>query len=352
MPRRRPNSNRATLALSLVDLFGNADKREVPTEVRLFVRGENDSTKGTFTFDDESAASVLANYRERGIDVGVDYEHQSLSDPPIEAPAAGWCSGIEVRDDGLYAVGIRWTERARQMLEAGEYRYFSPAFEHVGGHVRALINFALTNNPALHAIPALVAASHMHQEDTMACEACTALTARLNSMEEECKALRAKLSAFEDKDKEKMSAVALRATVLSLTGKGDDAEAIGAIQGLKAAHEELSRVKNELAAAKTAKLTTEFSALLDDAAKAGKVPPAQRAFWEGVAKEDGLEKAVARLRGFVDTAVVVVKTEQTQQPEAGLALTEQQKHIAKLSGSDPTAVAKFVAEQHAKGNRI
>ena len=132
--------------------------RVPPTEFRLFRAGVNESTKGSFLLDSQALAGVMEDYRRRGVDVNLDYDHQSLN-PGVQAPAAGWCS-LEMRDGELWAVNVRWTDKARAYLEAGEFRYFSPCFDAdpETGRIRSLINVAITNVPALFQIEALVAA--------------------------------------------------------------------------------------------------------------------------------------------------------------------------------------------------
>lgn len=132
---------------------------DIATEVRLFKFGENPTEKGTFLLTKADAAACVAAWKARGTDLSWDYEHAVTEIQAHGAPAAAWC-GLEVRNDGLWAVNIRWTSKARAHLEAKEYRYFSPFFEHdEKGHVLNVINVALTNIPATHGISPLVAAS-------------------------------------------------------------------------------------------------------------------------------------------------------------------------------------------------
>lgn len=132
---------------------------DAPSEVRLFRYGDNETTQGTFIFDAISAASVMAADSDYGNERSADYEHQALFSPPVEAPASAWYR-LALREDGLYAVEIRWTERARRMIEAGEYRYISPAFmvDPETNRVMEYINFALTNLPATKRMEALLKA--------------------------------------------------------------------------------------------------------------------------------------------------------------------------------------------------
>ena len=131
----------------------------VPTQIRLFCQGENPSEKGLFHFDANDARAVMQRYRQRGTRLSFDYDHAILEPSRDPKPDAGH-GGLEARGDGLYAVDIRWTAEARELIETEKYRYFSPFFEHdEAGHVQNLINVGLTNTPALWGIPRLMAAS-------------------------------------------------------------------------------------------------------------------------------------------------------------------------------------------------
>lgn len=132
---------------------------DIATECRLFVFGTNETEKGTFVLSKADAAAVLAAYQARGTKLSWDYEHAIIKDSTGPCPAAAWC-GLEVRKDGLWATGIKWTATARSMIEKEEYLYFSPFFEHTkDGHVTNIVNIALTNTPATHGISPLVAVS-------------------------------------------------------------------------------------------------------------------------------------------------------------------------------------------------
>lgn len=149
--------------LRLVALDGGGD-RVPPKECLIFPLGKMiTTTKGTFILTDEGAAEVMQRYVEHGTDLHFDYEHLSIEPEknanPELAAAAGWFD-LELRNDGLWAVNIRWTPRAERMLRSGEYRYISPAFHaDEEGYIHELVNVALTNLPATDNLNALVAAS-------------------------------------------------------------------------------------------------------------------------------------------------------------------------------------------------
>ncbi len=103
--------------------------------------------------------------------LAIDYEHQSFDDHNTRAdglrPAAGWIGGLEVRDDGLWATDVQWTDRARELLRTGEYRYFSPVIFWTNEDqiaVAALGPVALTNDPAMRGVKPLAATRNLNDD--------------------------------------------------------------------------------------------------------------------------------------------------------------------------------------------
>ncbi len=102
------------------------------------------------------AAKLTA--RHATVQFNLDYEHQTmLADKNGQpAPASGWATRFEWRDgQGLFALGTAWTARAKQMIEAGEYKYISPviAFDVATGEVKDVLNASLVNIPSLDLNP-------------------------------------------------------------------------------------------------------------------------------------------------------------------------------------------------------
>ncbi len=141
---------------------------QVPEWVRLLPLGEvplGDDREPLWV-DQEALAAMVAHFQERGLDLVVDYEHQTLSGR--KAPAAGWIRELEIRiagetpapQDGLWA-RVEWTATAQQHLAAREYRYFSPVLrlEDKTRRPLALLHAALTNTPAINGLTPLVAKS-------------------------------------------------------------------------------------------------------------------------------------------------------------------------------------------------
>ena len=138
-----------------------SDERKPPSEFRLFPFGEFETKKGTFVLDEDGAEEILAAYEKHGADLCIDYCHAMLdpkpADPAEAGKAAGWFRP-EIRKDGLYAVDVKWTDAAAELIAAGEYRYHSPAFTCVGdtNRIGRLVNVALTNLPASQDLEPLV----------------------------------------------------------------------------------------------------------------------------------------------------------------------------------------------------
>jgi phage I-like protein len=89
----------------------------------------------------------------------IDYEHQTLHKEANgqPAPAAGWMHGLRwIEGRGLFAEA-ELTERARALVQSGEYRYFSPVFEYArgSGEVTRILMGALTNHPAIAGMEAV-----------------------------------------------------------------------------------------------------------------------------------------------------------------------------------------------------
>ena len=166
------------------------------TEVQLLPAGRFRAADGSgrpvrvagWYIDAAIAGRLIAEASARQTKFVIDYEHQTfLAEKNGQpAPAAGWFDGrglIWREGVGLFASQVEWTERARTMIAAGEYRYLSPAFawDDVTGDVQKLVNAGLTNNPGLDgmAAVALSAFFQQSQEDSHVNETLKKLLAAL-----------------------------------------------------------------------------------------------------------------------------------------------------------------------------
>lgn len=114
--------------------------------------------RGPYAIADRKAADAVihATLRHHGeADIVIDYDHQSefaaVQGVGGTAPAAGWITELQARDDGLWG-RVEWTEAASAKLRTREYRYLSPVFtfDRTTGAVAMVLRAGLTNKPNLH----------------------------------------------------------------------------------------------------------------------------------------------------------------------------------------------------------
>lgn len=318
---------------------------KVPTEIRLMSAGVNDYTFGSLVFDAESATSVMARYAKRGLKLKADYEHQSLAEPPVIAPASARSWTPEVRDGALYATDIKWTKKARQMIADGEYDYFSIAakVDAKSSRVVEMINFALTNNPAANGIAPLVAARNSTQEEPMSKTVIVALGLDADAEESTAVAKASQLAGLERE-------------ILSLAKAKSLPEAIGILAAREvsagATAAELVTARAEVAALKKSTVDAEAKRLCDDASKEGRLPPAKRAEIDGLYAKYGIDAVKATLSML---PVVAQSAAESPKPAidggtasgAGASLISQFSPIEiqiarQMTGGDPSALEPYL----------
>ena len=127
----------------------------VPAEIKILPLGHVHSQKGDFLVDDESFQLIQKQFKDRKVDIVIDYEHQTLAD--IQAPAGGWIKELHKGEDAILAK-VEWTARAAGYLKNKEYRYLSPVVlvRKRDKKATAIHSVALTNTPAIDGMFALV----------------------------------------------------------------------------------------------------------------------------------------------------------------------------------------------------
>jgi phage I-like protein len=268
-----------------------------PREFRIFPFGVVKTTKGDFTFDREAAQEVIRRWREWGNRLSIDYEHRAVD--PVDngpAPAAGWFD-LEVRTDGLWAVNVEWTERAKGLLAQREYRYFSPAFyADEKGRIIELINIALTNLPATKGMLPLVASKEAGGETET----------RRTSMEKVIRLLGLSETASElEAEGAIRRLLAFPERVFALTGKRKEDEAEAVILAWKQAAEELPRLQERLTAMEEERRKERLARLIEEGKKAGKLTPAMLSWAE--------QQTPEALEAFLSVAPQVVPTGKAQE---------------------------------------
>jgi phage I-like protein len=287
------------LVLVALGALGYVEGQDPPTEWRIFAYGQNTSDKGNFVFDEVAADAVMAAFAKKGSALTMDYEHQALAASSNGQPAPNscysWEPAIRLNDAGkpeLWATNAKWTERAAGMIRSKEYLYFSPAFEteKKTGRVLRIVNMALTNIPALDKLEPLVAATQTHhhdgEDDMKTCKVCGAAINDGDEIMHAGHASMAKLTALvgltaaagETEITGVVSELAtFRSQVVELTGAKNPVEALGLVAALKSQREEITALKGQIEGEKVKALNVAFDAVLDEAAKAGKLPPSPEA---------------------------------------------------------------------------
>ena len=153
---------RYSVAALVLDLKAGA-------QIQILPAGDFRGTDGrpaevpAWKLDAALAKRVIARAKDRANRLVIDFEHQSLKAETNgqPAPAAGWFKSLEWREGGgLFTTDAEWTARAKQMIDAGEYRYLSPVFRYdtASGEVLEVLMAAVTNVPALDGMIELAAA--------------------------------------------------------------------------------------------------------------------------------------------------------------------------------------------------
>lgn len=144
------NPNVATLAQEIG--AASPEIRLIPSGVFRAIDGRPVGLSG-WKINTKIALKIIADTAARD-DLVIDFEHQTVLSKQNGQPnpAAGWFKRLVWRDgEGLFAVDVKWTEKAKAMIAAREYRFISPVFTYNGvtGEVENLLCAALTNDPGL-----------------------------------------------------------------------------------------------------------------------------------------------------------------------------------------------------------
>ena len=241
-----------------------------PREFRLFAMGDNATSKGTFTLDDESAADVIAEFAAHGMDkMPIDFDHGMLAGPMGNKKAAGWAD-LEARSDGLWAVNVEWTPAAEQALKDREFRFVSPAFKTDDKkRIIEMANVALTNLPATRNALPIVA----HDAGDPGKQQAPDKGKEIEPMSDKL----FKLLGASDEGEALVIASeinTLSKALLKVTGATSLDGALAAIEANAALPAEIVELSAKLSAYESANLTRDRDALIETLSKDGKLPPA------------------------------------------------------------------------------
>lgn len=257
---------------------------------RFYPADGRDEGVGGWYVDDSNGYALAESINQLGIDLMIDYEHQTLY---LEKngqgnPAAGWIKQVEYRpNEGLFAT-VAWTDKAASQIKAGEYRYISPLFiPDSDGRVVQVLNAALTNRPALHNLAEAFALSHTFNQQKQG-QPMLKLLQQLfdapNASEAEMVEKLTALSAAKGDSKVALSAVydelktqTAQAVALSAQVANPDPTKFVALSQMQAVQTELNTLKAQQAKEKA-------DTLIAQALSDGRLLPAQKEWAENLAQ--------------------------------------------------------------------
>lgn len=287
----------------------SAEAGTVPDWIHVLPAGRFFGRDGRGPYALEDARAVIAASLDQAMPKGIpmDYEHQTENAPKNgqPAPASGWITALEAREDGVWA-HVEWTERAAAFIRAGEYRYVSPVFfyDKKTGAIQAIESVALTNLPNLGGLKAIAKALAVGEDSSLT-------DSDSNDKEQDMNGIKERLGlAPTATDAEIGQAIAavmaerdgLKAAVLEIGKaaqcKSTDLADVGkAVAALAASAQNPDPAKfvpidlynaagRELAEMKAARAKAAAASLVDTARQAGKISPAMEAWARDYAGKD------------------------------------------------------------------
>lgn len=306
------------------------------------VDGRTDTGVAHWTMTASLAQQIIAAFDAGQTDLVVDYEHATLkaAETGQQNPAAGWISKYVWDDDRGLMGEVKWTQRAKDMIDSGEYRYLSPVLEYdTLGNVRGLHSVALTNSPALDGM-ALAALSRQNsinpkQETSMNKEALIKLLGLAADADD--KAIEAALAEAQEKLGGKTLAEALAEHKDEPQGgKGDAGKPEDNPQGGNAEDDEVAELKAQVAALSKKVIAMEVGGTSDGLIRAalsdGRLLPHQEASARQLAAKDP-----EAFKNLMEGSLKLAALSKTQTGGKGAeggepALTPEEIEVAKQLG--------------------
>jgi phage I-like protein len=252
---------------------------DIPTRIELVPAAAVVTGRDGRRWKNSKPKQAALNSNARLPSLPIDENHSTdLAAPKGGAsPAFGWMSNLCADERGAIWADVEWTERGREALNKKEYRYISPVlYSDERGEINCILRAALTNTPNLQ-LPAL----NSEQPEN--------ITTEENSMDKElCAALGlAETAAVNDA----LAAIEKLKTAQNSGGTGIDLTAYVPRVELNTALERAVSAEKQMAELNAAQLKKEAESAVDEAVKAGKIPPALKDTYINMcATQAGLEQ--------------------------------------------------------------
>ena len=289
----------------------------VPTDIKILPLGKVHSQKGDFEVDEESFELIRKQFKDRKLDLVIDYEHQTLAD--VQAPAGGWIKDLYKGEDAIMAK-VEWTPKAAEYLKNKEYRYLSPVVlvRKKDHKATAIHSVALTNTPAIDGMFALVNSLDIEDFEggkTMDLKELakllglpeTATEGEIKKAVEDATKAVEKLQELEEKKPEaeepkpEGTSMVANSTILSMLGLKADAKTEDVAASIMALKAGAPDTRAELLALKQRMAEKDAEEAVQKALKDGKISSAQAEWAQAYALKD-----MDGFKNFVDKAPVIV----------------------------------------------
>jgi phage I-like protein len=343
--------------IELDDQAGNAS---APARLRVLPDGlfsapdgrpgnMEDVTAKSWMLNAKAAQAVIARFKARGLELPLDYEHQTLksAENGLPAPAAGWITDLTYEPGVGLLADVRWTDAGGGYVAKREYKYLSPVFpfDKQTGEVLDLHSVALTNKPGLTVLGAIAAMAAMTFDDKHSNDFSRRLPGSGRTTNEETtmdktKVLVALGLALDTGDETALTA--LSATVQKANTLEQQVVALKANQFDPAKHiplDEHKTVMGELTALKENQAKAVHEQLVVAALSDARILPANEAYWR--------KQPLAALQEFLKDAkplAVLTGTQTGGKPPAGgaqdIKLSEDELAVCKSLGLTPEQFAK------------
>lgn len=290
----------------------------------------------------EATRSSLAS-----ADMSVDYDHQTFTAANTQvggtAKASGWVGDLEIRDDGIWALGVKWNKNGRAALASQDYRYISPYYKYdpSNGDVTRIVNLGITNTPNFD-MPAIAAETPINNQGSSYMKnIALALGLAEDATEEQI------LAMIADWKSSKAVASEMQTGLITVFGLSADADAAAIASAAKDAKEKADKPAiaaegsvdlgkfvpraefDALASQVNGREEADAVAMVEKGIADGRLLPSQKAFWLGQAKAD--KSAVA---SYLASAPAILKDIDFDNPDGKTAkgLTSDEAAIASQLG--------------------
>lgn len=148
-----------TIALNAQKLAADAGEDGVPEWVHLLPVAAGPIATGDRRgpYHVKDAQQIVTASLQGGMDLVIDENHATDLTAPngLPAPARGWITALEARDDGVWGQ-VKWSAEGRDLVKSRAYRALSPVILHDKAKtVLRILRASLINKPNMRGLTAL-----------------------------------------------------------------------------------------------------------------------------------------------------------------------------------------------------